>query len=183
MVVMSSMQPVLALAQDQKRSVLPLGVHTLHHPGCGCPPALLARPGQRAADMVDALVQRCQSMYQHQLLAPHRPLRIGYVLPHHNITGGMKCLVEHIRLLRQRGHYVVAVHRSNAAASAMPPCESLAVAQQARACMRAPAPSLTCGSASWCECVPWRPMDLRLYDLQGLMCAQTQMWWCACMSG
>ena len=33
------------------------------------------------------------------------------MLPHHNITGGMKCLVEHIRLLRLRGHTTVAVHR------------------------------------------------------------------------
>ena len=33
------------------------------------------------------------------------------MLPHHNLTGGMKTLVEHIRLLRLRGHTVVAVHR------------------------------------------------------------------------
>jgi acetolactate synthase regulatory subunit len=33
----------------------------------------------------------------------------------------MKCLVEHIRLLRLRGHYTIAVHRSANAARAMPP--------------------------------------------------------------
>jgi hypothetical protein len=33
------------------------------------------------------------------------------MLPHHNITGGMKCLVEHIRLLRARGHFTIAAHR------------------------------------------------------------------------
>ena len=37
------------------------------------------------------------------------------------MTGGMKCLVEHIRLLRSRGHCLVAVHRSDSAAAAMPP--------------------------------------------------------------
>ena len=41
--------------------------------------------------------------------------------PHHNVTGGMKCLVEHIRLLRGRGHCLVAVHRSDSATTAMPP--------------------------------------------------------------
>ena len=41
--------------------------------------------------------------------------------PHHNVTGGMKCLVEHIRLLRSRGHCLVAVHRSDSATAAMPP--------------------------------------------------------------
>jgi hypothetical protein len=40
-----------------------------------------------------------------------RKLRVAYMLPHHNITGGMKCLVEHIRLLRARGHRTIAVHR------------------------------------------------------------------------
>ncbi len=40
-----------------------------------------------------------------------RKLRVAYMLPHHNITGGMKCLVEHIRLLRERGHTTIAVHR------------------------------------------------------------------------
>jgi hypothetical protein len=43
------------------------------------------------------------------------------MLPHHNITGGMKCLVEHVRLLRERGHYTIAVHRSDTAKRAMPP--------------------------------------------------------------
>jgi hypothetical protein len=33
----------------------------------------------------------------------------------------MKCLVEHIRLLRQRGHFAIAVHRSDVATRAMPP--------------------------------------------------------------
>lgn len=44
-------------------------------------------------------------------LTATRKLRVAYMLPHHNITGGMKCLVEHIRLLRERGHTTIAVHR------------------------------------------------------------------------
>lgn len=44
-------------------------------------------------------------------VTPMRKLRVAYMLPHHNITGGMKCLVEHIRLLRARGHRTIAVHR------------------------------------------------------------------------
>ncbi len=33
----------------------------------------------------------------------------------------LQCLVEHIRLLRERGHYTIAVHRSDSAKRAMPP--------------------------------------------------------------
>ena len=36
-------------------------------------------------------------------------------------TGGMKCLVEHIKLLVSRGHKVIAAHRSDSADTAMPP--------------------------------------------------------------
>jgi hypothetical protein len=105
-------------------SVLPAGVATLHHALCGCPQAAWS-PGPRPAAVLDTLVQRCHAMYAHQILGPNRRLRIAYALPHHNITGGMKCLVEHIRLLRARGHYVIAVHRSATAASAMPPWTSV----------------------------------------------------------
>ena len=36
-------------------------------------------------------------------------------------TGGMKCLIEHVKLLVARGHKVIAVHRSDTASTAMPP--------------------------------------------------------------
>ena len=39
----------------------------------------------------------------------------------HVQTGGMKCLVEHVKLLTCRGHTVIAVHRSDTAKTAMPP--------------------------------------------------------------
>jgi len=39
----------------------------------------------------------------------------------HVQTGGMKCLVEHVKLLTRRGHTVIAVHRSDTAHTAMPP--------------------------------------------------------------
>lgn len=63
------------------------------------------------ADRVDKLVFKAHKLYQQGLIAPQRKLRVCYMLPHHNITGGMKCLVEHIRLLKARGHYTIAVHR------------------------------------------------------------------------
>lgn len=72
-------------------------------------------------DRVDALVNRSHEMFLAKRISPTRPLRVCYMLPHHNITGGMKCLVEHIRLLKQRGHYTIAVHRSDSAQRAMPP--------------------------------------------------------------
>lgn len=39
----------------------------------------------------------------------------------HLQTGGMKCLIEHVKLLMARGHKVLAVHRSDTADTAMPP--------------------------------------------------------------
>jgi len=40
------------------------------------------------------------------------PLKIAYVLPEHRILiGGMIALFEHIRLMRERGHHIVALYR------------------------------------------------------------------------
>lgn len=89
-------------------NILPYG-STLHYPGCTCP--VRWQQGSRVADQVDKLVAKAHGLYQQGLIAPQRQLRVCYMLPHHNITGGMKCLVEHIRLLRARGHYTIAVHR------------------------------------------------------------------------
>jgi len=86
------------------------------------------------ADQVDALVLRTLQLFQRKLISPNRPLRVCYMLPHHNITGGMKCLVEHIRLLRQRGHYTIAVHRSDSAQRAMPPWTTVEAGKEATCC-------------------------------------------------
>lgn len=80
--------------------VLPFG-DTLHYASCGCPHNWQNRT--RAADVVDNLVQNAFQAYQEGRLAATRPLRVLYFLPHHNVTGGMKCLVEHVRLLKLRG--------------------------------------------------------------------------------
>jgi len=110
--------PPLPHAPPRPGRHLPDGLDTVHHALCGCQQWV---QGQRMADLVDVVAAQARQALASQLLVPTRPLRIAYALPHHNITGGMKCLVEHIRLLRQRGHHVVAVHRSDSAASAMPP--------------------------------------------------------------
>ena len=44
-------------------------------------------------------------------LPRRRTLDLIYLLPHHNLTGGMKILLEHIRRLRARGHRVRAAYR------------------------------------------------------------------------
>lgn len=78
---------------------------TLHYPDCGCPPGW--QNNTRAADLVDLLAQQAFKGYQAGRLVATRPLRVLYFLPHHNVTGGMKCLVEHIRLLKVRGKVVL----------------------------------------------------------------------------
>ncbi|KAK9831116.1 hypothetical protein WJX74_003873 [Apatococcus lobatus] len=69
----------------------------------------------------DSSAENAFVAYQKGSLAPTRKLKIAYMLPHHNVTGGMKCLVEHLRLLRTQGHTTIAVHRSDSASRAMPP--------------------------------------------------------------
>ena len=87
-------------SRDVPTNLLPFG-STLHYQTCGCPHGW--RNTTRSADVVDLLVQRAFKAYQAGRLVATRPLRVLYFLPHHNVTGGMKCLVEHIRLLKTRG--------------------------------------------------------------------------------
>lgn len=47
-------------------------------------------------------------------------LKIAYVLPHKNLTGGMKTLLEQMRQLTKRGHKVFAYLKSDATDSALP---------------------------------------------------------------
>lgn len=72
-----------------KAEYLPYGT-TLHYPGCGCPQHM----GRRNADLVDQVVSTGMKLYQKSFFLPARPLKVAYMLPHHNLTGGMKCLVE-----------------------------------------------------------------------------------------
>jgi hypothetical protein len=105
------------------RGALPFGQATLHYAGCGCPPGwrAAAAAGGRPADAADALARRARAAVAAGLVAPGRRLRVAYVLPHHNVTGGMKMLLDHLAALRARGHFTVAVHRSDSAARAVPP--------------------------------------------------------------
>lgn len=48
------------------------------------------------------------------------PLTVGYILPHHGLTGGLKMLLEQIRHLRMRGHRVRVIYRGKSNNSALP---------------------------------------------------------------
>ena len=85
---------------DASKALLPYGT-SLHYQNCGCPPGW--RSAGSPADVVDLLVKKAFQAYQAGRLVATRPLRVCYFLPHHNVTGGMKCLVEHVRLLKTRG--------------------------------------------------------------------------------
>ncbi|KAL3150732.1 hypothetical protein ABBQ32_000515 [Trebouxia sp. C0010 RCD-2024] len=106
-------------ACELRHGVLPYG-DTLHGPDCGCPENWSSK-SIRAADLADASFHQAFRRFQQGSLTPCRHLTIAYMLPHHNVTGGMKCLVEHIKLLVSRGHKVIAAHRSDTADTAMPP--------------------------------------------------------------
>ncbi len=48
------------------------------------------------------------------------PLRIAYLIPHHNVTGGMRMIMSQIALLHKRGHWVQAVFRGAAGSPVLP---------------------------------------------------------------
>lgn len=100
--------PVSISPRQHQQRILPYE-ETLHYPGCGCP--LNWTRGSRVCDVVDVLFTHCHKLFTAKMLTPMRPLRVAYMLPHHNITGGMKCLIEHLRLLKSKGHTTIAVHR------------------------------------------------------------------------
>lgn len=55
-------------------------------------------------------------------ISPRFRLRVSYLIPHHNVTGGMKMIMKQIELLHARGHWVQAVFRSaDASVHALPP--------------------------------------------------------------
>jgi glycosyltransferase involved in cell wall biosynthesis len=68
---------------------------------------------------------RCDALWDGPPPA-RRPLTVAYLVPHHQITGGIKILVEHMARLRARGHRVRAVARGDAP-SAVPPWAKLRV--------------------------------------------------------
>lgn len=65
-------------------------------------------------------MQQAHAQVASGALQRSRPLTLAFVLPHHNITGGMKMLCEQIRLLRRGGHHVAALFRG-VAPRAVPP--------------------------------------------------------------
>lgn len=62
----------------------------------------------------------------------NRPLRVGYLIPHHNLTGGMKMLMEQIRHLRRRGHKVHAVAHGLSGSTVLPPWTDVTVDSEQR---------------------------------------------------
>ena len=90
--------------------VLDARVHSLHWAGCGCaPPMPLPLPAA-----VDAALWQSAP-------PPRAALRVVFLLPHHNLTGGMKMLCLQMRLLKRRGHRVVAVFRGPQGSAVLPP--------------------------------------------------------------
>jgi glycosyltransferase involved in cell wall biosynthesis len=51
---------------------------------------------------------------------PNISLTIGYILPHHNLTGGVKMLLEQMRHLHNKGHKIIAFYRGDSGAKVLP---------------------------------------------------------------
>ncbi|KAK3263617.1 hypothetical protein CYMTET_27588, partial [Cymbomonas tetramitiformis] len=90
----------------------------MHYQGCGCPPDPRTR---LYPEVLDRLWFHQLFQQEDQPPKASRRLVVAYVLPHHSVTGGMKMLCEHLRLLCERGHFVIAVHWSDTETRAVPP--------------------------------------------------------------
>jgi hypothetical protein len=55
---------------------------------------------------------------------PVIPLRVAYLIPHHNVTGGMKMIMKQIEFLHARGNWVRAVYRGRPEDPVLPPWAS-----------------------------------------------------------
>lgn len=62
---------------------------------------------------------------------PKNPLHITYFLPHKNLTGGMKMLLQQMKYLKERGHKIIACMRaSDESKSALPDWFELAIDEE-----------------------------------------------------
>ncbi|KAL1504390.1 hypothetical protein AB1Y20_010796 [Prymnesium parvum] len=95
---------------------------TFHYAGCGCSGYMpLPVPA-----LVDDGVASARDAHHDR-----RSLRVLYLLPHQNLTGGMKMLVQQMGILTARGHQVIAAFRgATPYGRALPPWTSLQVAAE-----------------------------------------------------
>ncbi len=71
----------------------------LPHVGCGCPYSWA--PGCRLCDWGDSWLQQAHASLLPKpgapvRLSPIRPLKVAFCIPHHNVTGGLKMLLEQV---------------------------------------------------------------------------------------
>ena len=86
-----------------------------HYADCGC--------AVHCGGSVD-WIWHANNLRAVEALGP-RLLRVAFLIPHHNLTGGLKILVHHMQALRRRGHWIAAIYRGPpGCSSALPPWAS-----------------------------------------------------------
>lgn len=79
-----------------------------------------------------------------------KPLRIAYYLPHKNLTGGMKMLLQQMKHLRERGHHMIALMKDvDGSQTALPDWFDLAVDEE----VLVPAGTLTVDHLPACDII------------------------------
>lgn len=76
------------------------------------------------------LYPRKQKLEQSPVMKTKQPLNIGYVLPHHSLTGGMKMLLEQMKRLKERGHHITAFFKGEEGSSVLPSWSEIAVDEE-----------------------------------------------------
>ncbi|WP_050613738.1 glycosyltransferase family 4 protein [Bacillus testis] len=59
-----------------------------------------------------------------------KPLKIGYLLPHHGMTGGMKMLLNQMDLLHKQGHHITAFFKGEEGSTVLPKWADIEVDRQ-----------------------------------------------------
>lgn len=68
--------------------------------------------------------------FSKQSLQEKKTLIVGYIIPHHRLTGGMKMLLEQMKHLAQKGHQIWAFFRGQTEETVLPQWSDLIVAKE-----------------------------------------------------
>lgn len=66
----------------------------------------------------------------HPISVSKEPLKIGYLIPHHDLTGGVKVLLSQMEKLRKRGHHITVFFKGEKGSSVLPPWSEISVDEE-----------------------------------------------------
>ncbi|MEH6941093.1 glycosyltransferase [Bacillus sp. JJ722] len=85
--------------------------------------------GDNGANIIKIYPRRVQKQVETTSVSKE-PLKIGYVLPHHSVTGELKMLLTQMQMLRKRGHHITAYFKGEEGSRVLPPWSEITVDEE-----------------------------------------------------